>query len=536
MVEEYFKKLRRIQIEERNKTSLARVDKDFYITLYAYIRNLERSVANNPFGDEQLLLNSAQRIAIDICQRRETKITEAARKNIFSSFHLFKGDNTQFNLLDNTPLNLTDEEETLYFSLMDSLKTHRYKISMDKFADDEISKSLEEEDSEEFNFQPTNNKPIVDLSEDSKESEQDISALNSDLSASVESGSDISTVGSDLSASVESGSDISNADLTVSSAAESSSNEVEPADLAASENVPEDNGLASMVAGFDPKHKGSDEVLSRLDEIKNAKVVDDEKYEPIEKQIQNQKRASLGSEVQSSVSGSGEYSTSRSDISSSQAEESMESKASSAPVSDSSSGIASSSVQSTTDKKPNEDAGSRDVNKIFSNPDDQFIDLDSLEPNYDDINFIDNSSGFVGPSDEDFALFSTKRTKDKKPKPQSNLGTGSGGQPISDVKPKVDDGSDAFVSGSDYRSSSSRAVERESPSKKPVKPKPKVGPFTKDEIKNTAVVIYKNIGQIVGIDEKVYGPFVPEDVVILPHLNAQILIDNNKAGLVDLAN
>ena len=39
---------------------------------------------------------------------------------------------------------------------------------------------------------------------------------------------------------------------------------------------------------------------------------------------------------------------------------------------------------------------------------------------------------------------------------------------------------------------------------------------------------------IVGVDEKVYGPFSANDVVILPNITAQILVDNNKAGLIDL--
>ena len=44
----------------------------------------------------------------------------------------------------------------------------------------------------------------------------------------------------------------------------------------------------------------------------------------------------------------------------------------------------------------------------------------------------------------------------------------------------------------------------------------------------------EKINSIIGVDEKIYGPFAPEDVVILPKLNADILIDKNKAKLVDI--
>ena len=148
MQSDFFQVLRRVQKEERNKSSLARVDDDFYKQLRDYIKGLERSVANDPFGNEQLLLNNAQRIASAICERRETKITKAANNNIYRSFLLFKKDNPQFDLLDTTPLNLTPEEETLYFSLMDVLKTHRYRISLDEYTDESVIGGNFEDDEE----------------------------------------------------------------------------------------------------------------------------------------------------------------------------------------------------------------------------------------------------------------------------------------------------------------------------------------------------------------------------------------------------
>ena len=56
----------------------------------------------------------------------------------------------------------------------------------------------------------------------------------------------------------------------------------------------------------------------------------------------------------------------------------------------------------------------------------------------------------------------------------------------------------------------------------------------KEKIEKIAVKINEKINSIIGVDEKIYGPFAPEDVVILPKLNADILIDKNKARLVDI--
>ena len=82
------------------------------------------------------MLKEAQIIATDICQRRETKITNSAVLNIHRSYHLFTG-TPQFDLIDTTPLNLTPEEEKFYFSLVDTLKNHRQNISLEKLAEDE---------------------------------------------------------------------------------------------------------------------------------------------------------------------------------------------------------------------------------------------------------------------------------------------------------------------------------------------------------------------------------------------------------------
>ena len=191
---DFFQVLRRVQKEERNKSSLARVENDFYKQLREYIKNLERSVANDPFGNEQLLLNNAQRIATEICELRESKITKAANNNIYRSFLLFKKDNPQFDLLDTTPLNLTDEEETLYFSLMDALKNHRYRISLDEYTED--SKTAddygEESFDDEFDEDDEETSFVEDSYEDSIQSE---GSVDEDLEDEISDALGESTVG-----------------------------------------------------------------------------------------------------------------------------------------------------------------------------------------------------------------------------------------------------------------------------------------------------------------------------------------------------
>ncbi len=126
-MDEFFQKLRKIQKKERNESGLARVGEDFYKRVHRYLEELMDTVGNDPFAKEQYLLRDTQRIATEICERREHKITDSAVMNIQRSYHLFKG-KPQFDLQDTTPLNLTPEEEQLYFSLIDTLKGYRSKI------------------------------------------------------------------------------------------------------------------------------------------------------------------------------------------------------------------------------------------------------------------------------------------------------------------------------------------------------------------------------------------------------------------------
>ena len=441
---DFFQVLRRVQKEERNKSSLARVDNDFYKHIRDYIRDLERSVASDPFGNEQLLLNNAQRIATEICELRESKITQAANNNIYRSFLLFKKNNPQFDLLDTTPLNLTPEEETLYFSLMDALKNHRYRISLDEYTEESaIEVNYEEDEDFDEDYDEDEESSFVEDSYESSSSVEEESLVSDDMEDEI------------------------------------------------SDALGESN-----------------EVLDRLNQIKNAKVITDETYENIDKQVANQMYP--GQDTADNAQEIGE------------AEEAEE-------------------VQSTAEEESkNESSVSTDPEDFYKNPDSQFVDLDKLEPNYDDdyYNSIATGSNYAAPSEDDFNLIFAKPKGTPKaesanaeigPSPktqstQSELGFSSG----LDAKEKKISPSDGFDKAIDK---SIDDAKKDNAPKKPVD-KTRGGLFARDEIENATVVISEDVGEMVGIDGKVYGPFLANDVVILPNITAQILIDNNKASLV----
>ena len=477
---DFFQVLRRVQREERSKSSLARVDNDFYKHLRDYIKDLERSVAVNPFGNEQLLLNNAQRIATEICELRESKITQAANNNIYRSFLLFKKDNPQFDLLDTTPLNLTIEEETLYFSLMDALKNHRYRISLDEY--------VEETD-------------IEDEEEDFDEDEE---------TTFVEDSYEESVRESETNVSDELEDEISDA-------------------------------LGE-----------SDEVLGRLDQIKDAKVVTDEKYEHIDKQVANQKYPGHGAAEA--------IEEPKQDIQESPQEEVPQFKE------ETKDNIQESKddIQSTTeDSSKPKSFGTGNVNDIFKDPDSQFVDLDNLEPDYDDdfYNKIAAGSSYAAPTEDDFNMIFAKPKKPKsnedsieksqstdEVKPESSQFNNEveSSESTDEVKPEIPQSSQSelgFSSGLDVKTRKTshtdafdKAIQKlkEDNAPKKVVDKTRGGLFARDEIENATVVIKENLGELIGIDGKVYGPFVENDIVILPNITAQILIDNNKASLVKL--
>ena len=135
-MDQFYKELRAIQKKERNNATLARVEEAFYSKIHEYLDELKQQAIRDPFSNTPQMLHEAQRIATEICERREHKITDAAVVNIHRSYHLFTG-KPQFDLVDTTPLNLTPEEEKFYFSLIDTLKNHRGNISLEKLSDDE---------------------------------------------------------------------------------------------------------------------------------------------------------------------------------------------------------------------------------------------------------------------------------------------------------------------------------------------------------------------------------------------------------------
>ena len=139
-MDQFFQQLRKIQKKERSNGTLARVEDSFYKDIHKYLDELRTHIGNDPFAAEQYLLKDTQRIATEICERREHKITDAAVVNIHRSYHLFAG-KPQFDLIDTTPLNLTPEEEKFYFSLIDTLTNHRKSISLEKLAADEDTPS-----------------------------------------------------------------------------------------------------------------------------------------------------------------------------------------------------------------------------------------------------------------------------------------------------------------------------------------------------------------------------------------------------------
>lgn len=331
-MEEFFQTLRQIQKKERNNGSLARVGDNFYKRVNSYINELKATVGPDPFSDKQYLLKDAQRIATEICERREHKITEAALINIHRSYHLFKKGKPQFDLLDTTPLNLTEEEETLYFSLIDNFKTHRGNISLDKFSED------------------------LENNVDSQIDEEN---------------------GSKSSDKIEKKNNLFNEEKNDSLNSVSSNNE-------------------------DKDNIEDDEVLNDLNKIKKAKVITDEKYEPIEKQIQDSKVKHV---------------------------KNFDSK--------------NNKVSSESNAQDESD-----LSDILNDVDNQFVDFDEEEeyPHFVKDSFSANNSS-----------------------------------------------------------------------------------------ENDTVLIFKNVEPIIGVDEKIYGPFYPQDVVVMPKDNAEILIKYRKARLVKIS-
>ncbi|MBO7517928.1 MAG: hypothetical protein J6T31_02330, partial [Methanobrevibacter sp.] len=294
----------------------------------------------------------------------------------------------------------------------------------------------------------------------------------------------------------------------------------------------------------------SDEVLDRLNQIKNAKVITDETYENIDKQVANQIYSGQGTVdntqevVETEETGEVEEKQEETPVIAQESQETEEPEEESAEVQ--------TNVEEDT---KSESPVSTSPEDFYKNPDSQFVDLDKLEPNYDDdyYNSIAAGSSYAAPSEDDFNLIFAKPKKPKAESAnaeekapdkveaaetndnasakvqstQSSLGFSSG----LDVKEKKVSNTDGFNKAIDDTVDSTIDVAKKDNAPKPVD-KTRGGVFARDEIENATVVISEDVGEMVGIDGKVYGPFLANDVVILPNITAQILIDNNKASLV----
>ena len=222
-----FQTLRKIQKKERDNGTLAQVDENFYSQIHEYLNELKQSAIDDPFSDVYNTLNEARRIATEICEKREHKITQTAVLNINRSYNIFSGEE-DFDLVDSMPLNLTPEEEAFYFSLIDTLKNHKFSLSGIEDSKPQIPRET-----------------VIESPLDEKDDEE-----------------------VDDSASVE---------------------EETPEEEPSKEEVKTTANSLGDIADMAMGSSKSDEVLDRLDEISKADVITDEVREPIEKQINKPK-------------------------------------------------------------------------------------------------------------------------------------------------------------------------------------------------------------------------------------------------------
>ncbi|WP_296887713.1 hypothetical protein [uncultured Methanobrevibacter sp.] len=170
-----YQSLRKIQKKERDNGTLAHVEETFYRDIHEYLNELKQSAIDDPFSDVYNTLNEARRIATEICERREHKITSVAVLNMNRSYHLFSG-KQEFDLVDSMPLNLTPEEETFYFSIIETLKNHRLNISGQEIPKKTLSDVIEDDvidESDDDNAAPSLS-DVADVAGGKEESDDDI--------------------------------------------------------------------------------------------------------------------------------------------------------------------------------------------------------------------------------------------------------------------------------------------------------------------------------------------------------------------------
>ena len=170
-----YQSLRKIQKKERDNGTLAHVEETFYKDIHEYLNELKQSAIDDPFSDVYNTLNEARRIATEICERREHKITSVAVLNMNRSYHLFSG-KQEFDLVDSMPLNLTPEEETFYFSIIETLKNHRLNISGQDISKKTLSDVIEDDviDESDDDETPPSLSDVADVAMGKEETEDDI--------------------------------------------------------------------------------------------------------------------------------------------------------------------------------------------------------------------------------------------------------------------------------------------------------------------------------------------------------------------------
>jgi len=253
--DQFFAKLREIQRKERANSSLARIGNDFYKRTHRYLDNIRDIAVNDPFSEESDLLRNAQRIATEICEIREHKIANAAVINIHRSYHLFQG-KPQFDLIDTTPLNITEEEEKLYFSFIDVLKEHRKSISLDELTTNKDN-----------SINPNN------LSDDISSDNNSIKTKSSSIAPNT------STESNNIKSDNIKLDNVKSDNIKL--------------DNVKSDNIKSDNIKSDNNKLINDKLKNEnnaieeDNVLKRLKNIKSAKIIENERIESIEEQISN---------------------------------------------------------------------------------------------------------------------------------------------------------------------------------------------------------------------------------------------------------
>ncbi|WP_069591934.1 hypothetical protein [Methanosphaera sp. WGK6] len=127
----FFQRLRDIQKKERTTGTLSEIEDTFYDDASNYLQDLLKIVDDNPLSLEAYQLRDAQRITVEICERREFKIITTALTNVQKSHDIFKGHKKDSQLFDEVPYNVTPEEERFYKEIIDKLVTHREGLMED---------------------------------------------------------------------------------------------------------------------------------------------------------------------------------------------------------------------------------------------------------------------------------------------------------------------------------------------------------------------------------------------------------------------